>query len=153
MALYPARLDEGPRPAGDIEIIQVTDDAGVDDHVRTAAAGFELPEAILREIMSTKTANDPDLALYVGYAGGQPVTTGLGLRTGPTIGVYNISTVPAARGRGYGAAMTRRVANDGVRAGCDAAILQASEMGRPIYERLGYRTVVQYLGFGEPQRS
>ena len=31
-------------------------------------------------------------------------------------------------------------------AGCDVAILQASEMGRPIYERLGFRTVVEYDG-------
>ena len=74
----------------------------------------------------------------------------MGVRTGSTIGVYTISTIPDARGRGYATTMTRRVAADGVRAGCDVAILQASDMGLPIYERLGYRTVIEYMGYVEP---
>ncbi len=51
------------------------------------------------------------------------------------------------------AAMTARVAADGVAAGCDVAILQASDMGRPVYERMGYRRVVQYMGYVEPESS
>jgi hypothetical protein len=46
--------------------------------------------------------------------------------------------------------MTARVVADGVVAGCDVAALQASEMGRPIYERLGFRTVVRYAAYVEP---
>lgn len=37
--------------------------------------------------------------------------------------------------------------DDGAADGCDVAILQATDMGRPIYERLGFRTVVQYVGY------
>jgi hypothetical protein len=39
------------------------------------------------------------------------------------------------------------VVADGVADGCDVAALQASEMGRPIYERLGFRTVVRYATY------
>jgi hypothetical protein len=46
--------------------------------------------------------------------------------------------------------MTARVMADGVVAGCDVAALQASEMGRPIYERMGFRTVVRYTAYVEP---
>jgi predicted acetyltransferase len=74
----------------------------------------------------------------------------MGWRTGRTIGVYSIATIPSARRHGYGAAMTARVVADGARDGCDVAILQASPMGRPIYERLGFRTVVTYDAFTNP---
>ena len=85
----------------------------------------------------------------MGFAAGEPVVSGLGWRTGRTAGVYSIATVPSARRRGYGAAMTARVVADGVAAGCDVAALQASEMGRPIYERLGFRTVVRYVTYAD----
>jgi hypothetical protein len=148
MALHPIRT-AGDLPGATLvhdghEIRLVSDAAGMDDHLRTCALGFGMPEAILRSFISADLWREPGRAVYVGYVAGEPVTTALGVRTGNTIGVYNIATVGSARRRGYGAAMTLRVAADGAAAGCDVAILQASEMGRPIYERLGYRTVVEY---------
>jgi GNAT superfamily N-acetyltransferase len=147
MTLHPIPMDGVPatRPGHDIR--QVTDVAGVEDHIRTAAAGFEMPESILRGIISPAMAVRPGVAVYVGYTDGEAVSTGLGVRTGRTIGVYNIATAPAARRHGHGAAMSTRIAVDAAAAGCDVAILQASDMGFPIYERLGYRTVVEYMGY------
>ena len=88
------------------------------------------------------------LRTYTSY--GEPDTTGVGVRIGRTIGIYNIATIESARRQGLGAAITERVAADGAAAGCDVAILQSSPMGRPIYERLGYRTLVEYDGWIEP---
>lgn len=65
------------------------------------------------------------------------------------MGVYNISTLAPLRGRGYGGAMTARIAADGAAIGCEVAILQATEMGYSVYERMGYRTVVEYMGYVE----
>jgi GNAT superfamily N-acetyltransferase len=150
MALHPLPGPVVPT-AGGYEIRPVADAAGLEDHVRTVTEGFEMPEPVVRSIVSPASAARPEVTFYVGYADGRPVSSGLGVRTGRTIGVYNIATVPAARKRGYGAAMTARIAADGAAAGCDVAILQASEMGRPIYERLGYRTVVEYMGYIDPE--
>jgi hypothetical protein len=148
MALHPIPAEAAVPP--DLRIVVVTDAAGFDDHVAAAAAGFGMPEELAWSFMDVRMLEQPDATFYVGYLDGRPVTTGLGLRTGRTMGVYNISTVESARRRGFGAAITARVAADGRRAGCDVAILQASPMGRPIYERLGYRTVVEYLGYVDP---
>jgi GNAT superfamily N-acetyltransferase len=150
MALEPVPAAGGaPAPAGH-EIRRVADAAGIADHCRSAAAGFEMPIEWLEAVMTEEMLGKSDAAVYAGYTDGEPVTAGLGVRTGRTIGVYNIATVPAARGRGYGAAMTMRVVDDGAAAGCDIAILQASDMGKPIYERLGFRTVVEYMAWVDP---
>jgi GNAT superfamily N-acetyltransferase len=150
MAMWPLPASPMVPVPGDHEIRRITDAAGLADHVIAAAAGFGMPAEWLEGLMGEAILDDPGASVYVGYTDGVPVTTGLGVVTGRTIGVYNISTVPEARQRGYGAAMTMRVVDDGVAAGCDVAILQASEMGKPIYERLGFRTVVDYVGWADP---
>jgi predicted GNAT family acetyltransferase len=149
MAMHPVS-GEPPVDTPGFEIRQASDGAGIEDHVRTAAVGFDMAEDVIRAIVVPSLLDRDNVAVYVGYSNGEPVASGLGFRSGSTIGVYNISTVESHRGRGYGAAMTRRVVADGVEAGCDVAILQSSEMGFPIYERLGFRTVVEYMGYVEP---
>ena len=149
MALHPIPPCAARIPAGH-EIRRISDQAGMNDHIRAGALGFGMPEDMLRAIVAPDTWQRPGNAVYVGYSDDEPVTTGLGFRTGRTIGVYNIATVEQARRQGLGAAITERVATDGAAAGCDVAILQSSPMGRPIYERLGYRTVVEYDGWIDP---
>jgi GNAT superfamily N-acetyltransferase len=131
------------RQAG-LEIRQVRDARGIDEHGEVVTDGFGSPPAVAIGTTCAALLDRPECVVYTGYAGETPVASGLGWRTGRTIGVYAIATIAAARRRGYGAAMTARVVADGLAAGCDVAILQASELGRPIYERLGFRVDVRY---------
>jgi GNAT superfamily N-acetyltransferase len=134
----------------ELAIRRVTDAAGIDAHCEVVTAGFGSDPAVALGTACPDLLERSECAVYVGYADGDPVVSGLGWRTGRTIGVYSIATIESARRRGYGAAMTARVVADGVVAGCDVAALQASEMGRPIYERLGFRTVVTYAAYVDP---
>jgi len=133
----------------ELDIQRVGDAAGIDAHRQTATAGFGADPAVAQGTVCANLLGRPDCVVYVGYADGDPVVSGLGWRTGRTIGVYSIATIASARRRGYAAAMTARIVADGVLAGCDVAVLQASEMGRPIYERLGFRTVITYAAYTE----
>jgi GNAT superfamily N-acetyltransferase len=128
----------------ELDIQRVTGAAGIDAHRQTATAGFGADPAVAQGNVCASLLDRPDCVVYVGYADGDPVVSGLGWRSGRTIGVFSIATIASARRRGYGAAMTARVVADGALAGCKVAALQASEMGRPIYERLGFRTVITY---------
>ncbi len=139
----------GHLPAG-LEIVRAVDAAVVADHVLVAAEAFGMPEDMVHLVLGPEAWLQPDVALYTGYLDGAPVVAGLGLRTGSTIGVYNIATVEAARRRGYGEAITRRVIADGVAAGASVAILQSSAMGRATYERIGFELVAEYSGWVEP---
>ena len=136
----------GPVAPG-LEIRRVTDAAGIDAHRQVVTAGFGSDPAVAEGTACLDLLDRPECVVYVGYANGDAVVSGLGWRTGRTIGVYSIATIESARRRGFGAAMTAHVMADGVAAGCDVAALQASEMGRPIYERLGFLTVVSYAAY------
>ncbi len=69
---------------------------------------------------------------------------------------HNVATIEAARGRGYGTAMTWAAIADAA-PGVEIAVLQASALGRPVYERMGFRMVVEYDelegSIGEPGRA
>jgi hypothetical protein len=135
----PGQLD-GARQAAGLQIRQLKpQDAEL--HVMVAAAGFGAPEELFRELLTPGLLSAPGVRCYVGEAGGQPVTTGIGVTIGSSVGVLNIATVPACRGRGYGAAITARVVSDGLAAGASWSWLQSSPAGYGVYERLGFQTV------------
>jgi len=150
MVAFPIDCDAIAAPAPpELEIRRVTDAAGIDAHRQVVTVGFGSDPAVALGTACPDLLDRPECVVYVGYADGGPVISGLGWRTGRTLGVYSIATIESARRRGYGAAMTARAVADGVVVGCDVAALQASEMGRPIYERLGFRTVVKYTAYLE----
>jgi GNAT superfamily N-acetyltransferase len=140
-------------PVPGFEIRRVTDEAGLEDHRRAVTEGFGADPSLAAAMMGIGLLDRPECVVYVGYLDGLPVTSGLGWRTGRTIGVFNIATISQARRRGFGEAMTARVVADGKTAGCDVAALQASSMGRTIYERMGFRLAVRYIGYVDPSQD
>jgi GNAT superfamily N-acetyltransferase len=54
-------------------------------------------------------------------------------------GVYWVATLPGARGRGLTTRLMHVALAEGRERGCDISTLQATSLGRPVYERLGYR--------------
>jgi GNAT superfamily N-acetyltransferase len=51
------------------------------------------------------------------------------------------ATTPAAQGRGLASGLLHRALLDGRERGCRTSTTQATAMGRPVYERIGYRSL------------
>jgi ribosomal protein S18 acetylase RimI-like enzyme len=84
---------------------------------------------------------------WLGTVDGRPVATAR-LHTGAGVaGIYTVITVGDARRRGYGEAMTRVALHAARDAGLRIATLQASEAGRGIYERIGFRELCRFQLF------
>ena len=90
-----------------------------------------------------RVANEPQprLRLFGGWLDDELVASS-GLFTGSGVaGLYAVATDEAHRGRGFGRALTAAAMAAGRDAGLDTAVLLASELGEPVYRRLGFRAV------------
>jgi GNAT superfamily N-acetyltransferase len=135
-----------------LEIRPVGDEADVVDYVGviladrpegappTGAAGAELR---IRHVTS-RIALDPAPMRFVGRMDGRAVGTSRLSVVGGVAGVYGVVTVPDARGRGVGRAMTLTALHAGVALGMQIATLQATELGLPVYRRLGFEEYYRY---------
>lgn len=77
--------------------------------------------------------------VYVAGLDGQPAGCVVTYDLHGDCGVYLVATVPALRGRGIAAALMTRALVAARERGCITSSLQATALGRPVYERLGFR--------------
>lgn len=131
--------DNAPTPAGLI-ITRVESRTTLRPWIRVMSVGFGIPkeaESRLLELFSS-VALEPPLQTYLAMLDGRPVATSQLFVGSGVAGIYNVTCLPAARGRGIGAAVTKAPMQEARRQGCDLAILQASQLGYPVYRRLGF---------------
>ena len=139
-------LPELPPPAPGVASRAVTNAESLIEH-RAVYVEDGMSDDVVRRIFSDSFAADPDVQLFTTSLEGRPVGTSLALRTGDVSGVYAVGTLPEVRRRGVGTAATWAAVAGGRAWGCDTIVLQASEMGFPIYEAMGFDTVVRYALF------
>lgn len=91
-----------------------------------------------RAFTLTAEAENHPFRHFLMYENGRPVTAGsIQFRYGVAV-IYNITTIPEARGLGAASAMVRYLGGEAQRAGYSSVSLFASEAGRGVYEKLGY---------------
>jgi GNAT superfamily N-acetyltransferase len=143
-----AGSDDAATPAG-LTIVEVDDGATLRTWIDALCVGSDFPDevrTVLYDLMERHglaathgLSQHPSVRLYLGLAGGEPVAIALLFLAKGVAGLYDVATVPHARRRGIGAALSRaglRAARDlGYRLG----VLQSSAMGEGVYRRLGFQ--------------
>lgn len=78
---------------------------------------------------------------YLGYYKGKPVSSSQ-IYFGEKVARLNfVSTMPDARGKGIGSAISLASLNDARERGYKVAVLNATDMGYPIYKRFGFTDI------------
>ena len=153
MALRVAELVEPPA-VPDLDIRRVTTDDDLSVYIGIVAPLLSpspsFTDLLLRAARTIGFAADVPEEHFVGYRDGLPVATVSLVTAGGAAGIYNVATIEAARGRGIGAAVTAAAVRHGAARGFTIATLQASSMGRRVYERLGFRHVCDLVPYRSP---
>ena len=140
-----ARMDESvlAQTPEDFLINEIADEPGLYDFKKVFVETYEIPEwagqAWVDATLKIGIGKTP-WRVFVGYLKDEPVATNLLFNGAGVASVYAIATVPSARGKGIGAAITLKPlleARD--QQGYQYAVLFSTEMGIPVYKRIGFR--------------
>lgn len=147
MAARVQDLDPAEPPDGvAIRPIETSEDASA--LARVDAEAFEGDLGISERFYAAGIVGVEGCHGFVAWDGEVPVGTGVAYEHAGSVGIYGVSVVPAARRRGIGAALT--VACARAFPDADLAWLQASETGLGVYERLGFRRIVDWQVWVRP---
>ncbi len=156
-------MDEGEEPAmgvalaalpSDLPLLdgvtveRVRDRASQEQWVRASCEGFGMSATdAAAEIvaMARDDLGDAGAAsYYLARLDGEPVATAALTLAGGVAGLFAVATIEAARGRGIGTAVTLAPLLDARERGYCVGVLQASEMGYPVYARMGFSEQFHY---------
>lgn len=148
-----ASLDGTPGRDSSADIKQVTEPDGREEYISVFAAAFETPPDMAEQMMPPAVLSEESVRLLAATMDRQAVACGLLSVSGNVAGVYNIGVHPDFRRQGLGEAMTWAVLEAGREAGCTVGVLESSEMAYPLYDQMGFETVVDYRHFAPPAQA
>ncbi len=144
-------LASAPLPGG-VTIERVTDAASATAWCEITCESFALSprlNAVFHGLLMASAASAGGRTHhFLGLLDGAPVATASLVTAHDAAGIYCVATLPAARRRGIGAAMTRHAMHVARTAGIVTAMLQASPAGEAVYREIGFEErcrVRQYL--------
>jgi GNAT superfamily N-acetyltransferase len=108
--------------------------------IKVASIGFGMPpevEPVWCEFFA-EAAFIPPFRTYLALLDGVPVATSQLFTSAAVAGIYNVTCLPEARNRGIGTAITMAPLRYAFEMGYRVGILQASNLGRRVYQRLGF---------------
>ena len=145
-------VEEPPLPSG-AELRQLSEVGQADDYWKVAAASYTsigFPPEVFAGYSNHDGLLAENVAAFIAYLDDEPVSIAMTIVSHGVAGIYWVGSLEQARGQGLGRAVTAVATNAGFELGADIASLQASPMGKPIYEAMGYERVFDYRLFISP---
>lgn len=136
----------------ELSIRVVTSDVEmIDLYSETMFTGFGMqplePEFVSLNRNVMLNSLDKKRQYFLGFIDDKPVTTGMNFYHSGLAGLYEITTQPSFRKHGFGTVMTMYLVLKAQEMNYTESILGASEMGYPIYEKLGFEKLFEIKNF------
>lgn len=126
-----------------VEITKANDMESIGIFARISGRSFEVPERAwndsTRVFFYLHTKFTDDVHFYLGLKNGKPIATTYFYKEGDVAGLYLVGTLPEGRGEGIATIMVINALREAISMGCKYCILHASDMGRGVYEKIGFK--------------
>ncbi|HAV76293.1 MAG TPA: hypothetical protein DCX53_02965 [Anaerolineae bacterium] len=124
-----------------LQLIQVEDDETLRKWIHAASIGFGVPLESETDWFKffRYVACEYPFRTYLAFLNNEPVGTSQLFTSAGVAGIYNVSCIPKARGMGIGTAITLKPLLEARKLGYQVGVLQASQMGHRVYQRLGFQ--------------
>jgi GNAT superfamily N-acetyltransferase len=138
-----------PRATGDAALTWIETPADLERFRQVVKDGFAEDEDDERDMIDAvfagvRSVEPPGVRAVIASAEGEDAAAAVVYLLGDVATVGWVATVPRFRRRGLGGLVTAAAANAGLAGGPDTAFLIATELGEPVYRRIGFRTVTGY---------
>ncbi len=141
MAADLSMLREEPFGSNELRVVRVEDQQTLRKWIHIASIGFSVPsefEDTWYEFFAEAACASP-FRTYLALLNGKPVATSQLFTSAGVAGIYNVTCLPEARGRGVGTAVVLEPLLDAREMGYRVGILQASSTGYNVYRRIGFQ--------------
>lgn len=136
---------EIPKLDIDTDLKKVESQGQINDYIDLVDECFELGEEVARDMFnSSNVLNSRNNAAYLIYYKGKAVSGVQIYRTDDVAGIYWVATREEMRGKGLGKYISALGTNTAFDMGVDKVILQASKLGKYVYDRIGYDLIGYY---------
>lgn len=148
MAMDLSSLPQGVALPPGLVVHPVADREGLGRWVGIVRASFGLPDflsSVLQDVLVSGLGSEVSpWRLFLGVLDGEPVGASRLFLHADGAGVYHVGTLPWARGRGMGSAMTWAALREAGRLGYSLAVLRAETSAQGLYQRLGFEEYFRF---------
>ncbi|MBA2425792.1 MAG: hypothetical protein H0V60_01785 [Actinobacteria bacterium] len=126
------------RTPAELDVVFVSTPSQVAEFEDVSVRGFDGEEASVEPgaFHPASILGDPSMTMLIGRVGANGVAAATSYRSAEAVGIYGVTTIPSARGRGYASALTRTLIDPSL-----PAVLSPSPEAAGLYRRLGFERV------------
>jgi len=143
-----------PRPPDGVRLEEVDGERGWRAYLAVTLESYadvQSADATKAHLSEPKVLLADYIGAVVAYRDGSPSSAAMVVASDGIASVQYVGTVPAARRSGLGELCTQWAVNRGFDLGASAVVLEASDMGAPVYLRMGFVERSRYrFWFGPP---
>lgn len=151
MALELTKIDTLHSPESELKIVPVKSNRELEYYLRILRHSYHLSQYamdMLYGIFVRQDLKDDSVFYhYIGLLKGKPVGCASLFLAAGAAGIYYVGTLPDYRGRGIGKSMTTHCLKKAQEMNFRFAVLRASELGEPIYRKLGFQEYGHFRNF------